>query len=98
MWIYCEIDDFYVNLDFMEMAFVEGEKDMFILMVESSDKLYRVKEFKDQKEALRYMHEMFIPASLHAISSTCGHTQGETCPDSQSRTRKSPKKARSTRK
>lgn len=98
MWVYSDIDDFYVNLEYMEMAFVEGEKDMFILFIESSDKIYRIKEFAEEKQALRYLHEIFIPVSLHATSSECAHTPVETCQDSPKRTRKSPKKARSTRK
>ncbi len=94
MWIYCEIDNFYVNIDYMEMAFVEGDKDLYILYVESSDKLYRVKEFTNEKEAIKSMNELFIPMCPRAISEESSHNPSGTCLDGPRRMRKLPKKGR----
>lgn len=96
MWLYCEIDGFYINLKYMEMAFVDGKEGLFIVYVESGDKLFRVNEFKNEKDALKCLHELFSRVSLHAISGAFEHIHAGILKDKPKRTRKSPKKGLTT--
>lgn len=43
----------------MELCFVENFQQSYFIMVESTGKLYRLREYKTEKEALEALHSIF---------------------------------------